>query len=71
MSAQRNREGPCALHPDDPGHQGENYGLGSRQTNAAFAKALKRAGHITVAPDDVSTQARNHLLAVLAQQGRG
>jgi len=70
----RHIKDPHPLAPDDPGLQaglqGENHALGMRRSTARFGEALKRAGHVMVAPDRASMEAREHLLAVLAEQRR-
>jgi hypothetical protein len=68
MSAQRNRNDPHPLAPDDPGEQGEDYGLRIRHSTAKFEEALKRAGH---APrNEAGDRATADLLSLLADKGR-
>ena len=69
----RTAHDPHPLVPDDPGLQGENLALVTKRSTMEFGEALKRAGHGRRAaplPDRASLQARQHLLAVLAEQGR-
>lgn len=61
---------PNALKPNDPGYRGEGHSLRDRLSDAAFANAMRRAGHDPIASVDASAKACADLLALVAEHKR-